>query len=104
FAAPGPVEVARTHTVTAFAEGEAAATLLLGRPSTACGDPGATVCSCFGVGAKTIARAIEEQGLADVAAVGRALSAGTNCGSCKPEIEVILRAARPTLGQGMAAE
>jgi assimilatory nitrate reductase catalytic subunit len=44
------------------------------------------------VGLTTIVRAIAEQGLADVAAVGRALSAGSGCGSCRPEIARLVAA------------
>jgi len=64
--------------------------LLAGRPADASKDVGAQVCSCFGVGRNTILRAIGEDGLDSVAAVGKALDAGTNCGSCKPEIASLL--------------
>lgn len=53
-------------------------------------DIGRIVCSCFSVGEKTIEKAIKEQGLKDTNAVGCALKAGTNCGSCIPEIKDIL--------------
>ncbi len=52
-------------------------------------DPGATVCACFGVGANTI-RAAVRAGCATVEAVGAQLRAGTNCGSCRPEIRKLL--------------
>ncbi|KEZ78410.1 nitrate reductase [Salinisphaera hydrothermalis] len=64
--------------------------VLAGRPADASADTGPLVCSCFGVGRKTIRRAIEAEGLDSVEAVGRAVEAGTNCGSCKPEIAEIL--------------
>jgi assimilatory nitrate reductase catalytic subunit len=48
-------------------------------------DPGPTVCACFSVGANTLRTAIQG-GCATVEAVGRQLRAGTNCGSCRPEI------------------
>ena len=51
---------------------------------------GRTVCACFSVGEKTIRRAIQTQALASVEAVGLALKAGTNCGSCVPEIRRML--------------
>ncbi|MEM8820074.1 MAG: molybdopterin-dependent oxidoreductase [Pseudomonadota bacterium] len=92
FAAPEPVEVARAHVVEQIGEVGVAA-MLAGRPSIDRPDPGALVCSCFGVGVNTIRAAIEEQGLADVEAIGRALRAGTNCGSCRPELARLL--ARP---------
>ncbi|MCQ4163034.1 (2Fe-2S)-binding protein, partial [Roseomonas sp. GC11] len=49
------------------------------------------VCACFSVGLATLRAAILGQGLADVAAIGAALRAGTNCGSCIPELKEILR-------------
>ncbi|TCL00451.1 assimilatory nitrate reductase catalytic subunit [Shimia isoporae] len=56
-------------------------------------DPGATVCACFNVGVNTILSAIESDKLMSVDAIGQALSAGTNCGSCKPELAAILNSA-----------
>jgi assimilatory nitrate reductase catalytic subunit len=53
---------------------------------------GKTVCSCFSVGLDTLRRAIEADGLASVAEIGAALKAGTNCGSCIPELKSLLRA------------
>ena len=53
-------------------------------------DPGPMVCSCFGVGVNTILAAIEDGGLVSVDEVGAALQAGTNCGSCRPEITGLL--------------
>lgn len=70
--------------------------LALGRPVDAQGeqqDAGPTVCACFSVGRNTLLAAIREQGLATVEAVGAALSAGSNCGSCQPEIRLLLEEA-----------
>jgi assimilatory nitrate reductase catalytic subunit len=53
-------------------------------------DTGRVVCACFGVGEKTILDAIQMQGLKSVEAVGLCLKAGTNCGSCVPEIHRLL--------------
>jgi assimilatory nitrate reductase catalytic subunit len=64
--------------------------LLSGKPADPGADQGRTICSCFGVGEKTIIRAIQKEGLDTVAAVGRCLKAGTNCGSCQPELKQIL--------------
>jgi assimilatory nitrate reductase catalytic subunit len=60
--------------------------LLHGAPADPAADTGAVVCACFGVGAATIAHAVRERGCATVAAVGSLLRAGTNCGSCRPEL------------------
>ena len=56
-------------------------------------DKGATVCSCFSVGVKQIAAAVAG-GCVTVDAIGRALQAGTNCGSCRSEIQEIIDAHR----------
>ena len=66
------------------------ASLLAGRPPRGRADPGETVCACFQVGRNTIVEAIRSGGLADVGGIGAALQAGTNCGSCLPELEHIL--------------
>ena len=51
--------------------------------------PEPAICVCMGVGAGVIRAAIKA-GCDSVDAVGRATTAGTNCGSCKPEIGAIL--------------
>ncbi len=65
--------------------------LLAGRPAGAPASQGPIVCSCFAVGLRTLHRAIREDGLSSVDAIGAALKAGTNCGSCIPELKQILR-------------
>jgi assimilatory nitrate reductase catalytic subunit len=70
------------------------AALLSGRA--ACGgNGGRTICACFGVGEQTLSRAIRARGLTGVDEVGAALRAGTNCGSCLPEIRAILAQTGP---------
>ena len=64
--------------------------LLAGRPATPRPDRGPIVCICFDVGMKTIIEAIGTQALVSVEAVGQALSAGTNCGSCRPAIQRLI--------------
>ncbi len=64
--------------------------LLAGRTASGAAK-GRTVCACFSIGLNTIVDAIASQGLADTAAIGAALGAGTNCGSCLPELEALLR-------------
>ena len=64
--------------------------LLAGRPLTAAADVGPLVCSCFRVGRNTITEAIKCHGLKSTAQVGTRLKAGTNCGSCLPEIGALL--------------
>ena len=53
--------------------------------------PEPSICVCMGVGAGAIRAAIAG-GCDSVAAVGQATTAGTNCGSCRPEIAAILSA------------
>jgi assimilatory nitrate reductase catalytic subunit len=57
-------------------------------------DKGAIVCSCFSVGVNEI-NAAARGGCRSVDAIGTALNAGTNCGSCRPEIRRILDATQP---------
>ncbi len=65
--------------------------LLTGVPSDASADVGAVVCSCFGVGRNTIEAAIAKFGLGTAREIGQKLRAGTNCGSCLPELKAMLK-------------
>jgi assimilatory nitrate reductase catalytic subunit len=72
--------------------------LLAGKAADGVADPGPIVCACFGVGLAAIRTEIESSKTADVDAIGKALRAGTNCGSCLPELKKIIahdRAATP---------
>ena len=51
---------------------------------------GKTICACFGVGLHTLAGAIAQRRVTSVAEIGAVLRAGTNCGSCIPELKAIL--------------
>jgi len=64
--------------------------LLTGKPPLGAPDVGAIICACFNVGEKTIRNAIKEKGLKTHQEVGHCLKAGTNCGSCVPEIKALL--------------
>ena len=64
--------------------------LLSGKPADPDADVGRIVCACFGVGEKTICRSIQKHGLDSVAAIGHCLKAGSNCGSCQPELKKLL--------------
>jgi assimilatory nitrate reductase catalytic subunit len=52
---------------------------------------GRIICSCFNVGLNQIVEAASA-GCASVDEIGRAVKAGTNCGSCRAEIRGILDA------------
>lgn len=54
-------------------------------------DRGKIVCACFNVGLKEIEQAIEVGKLSSVEQIGKQLKAGTNCGSCIPELKQILQ-------------
>ena len=58
--------------------------------------PSRTVCSCFSVTEAAIRAAIVEKGLTSPAEIGAALKAGTNCGSCIPELKKLLGAMAPS--------
>jgi len=89
FVAKTPVELSRSHVLNAFEHGQIGH-LLAGRAKGDQIDPGPTLCSCFNVGINTITIAIATQKLMDVEAIGAALQAGTNCGSCRPELRALL--------------
>ena len=63
-----------------------------GRPAR---QTGPLVCTCFGVGLAAIRDAIATRAAANVEEIGRALKAGTNCGSCLPELKKIAAAVTP---------
>jgi assimilatory nitrate reductase catalytic subunit len=51
---------------------------------------GPTVCTCFGIGLAAIRQAIISTAAAGTEEIGRALHAGTKCGTCLPELRSIL--------------
>ncbi len=89
FVAPDPVRVARQY-VAGLLGSAPEMSVLAGRPGLDQPDPGATICACFDVGVNTIADAIATKGLMTVDALGAALRAGTNCGSCRPELRALI--------------
>ena len=94
FAAPEPVAVSRGHVAALLGEGDQPG-LLAGRAGANQPDPGVIICAWFDVGVNTILAAIDDQGLTSVEAIGAALQAGTNCGSCRPELAAFLASAQP---------
>lgn len=63
--------------------------LLAGRPRDAGPDRGAILCVCHDIGALEIEAAIAS-GADSVPAIGASCRAGTNCGSCRPELARML--------------
>ncbi|MCI4662581.1 MAG: molybdopterin-dependent oxidoreductase [Neomegalonema sp.] len=106
FIARGPVAVERDWLVRAFDDPNAGVQrfqLLAGRAGKDAPDAGPTVCTCFGVGSRTIEGAIAA-GANSVDAVGKACQAGTNCGSCRPEIQAMLRKLQKAPGDAAAPD
>lgn len=64
--------------------------LLAGKPGSGIPDCGPMVCACFGVGENTIKGAVTKGSAKTVEEIGAILKAGTNCGSCIPELQKII--------------
>jgi assimilatory nitrate reductase catalytic subunit len=92
----GPAEAApHWDTVKALFEAESLADaqrrgLLSGKSTEGMADSGPVICACFGVGLNVIRDALESGAAANVEDIGKALRAGTNCGSCLPELKKIV--------------
>lgn len=71
--------------------------LLSGKSMDGVAAAGSIVCACFGVGIVTIREAIASGKAASVEEIGKALFAGTNCGSCLPELRRLI--ATEAMGQ-----
>lgn len=69
--------------------------LLSGKSTDGLANAGPIVCACFGVGRTTICDAIAS-GARSAAEVGAKLKAGTNCGSCIPEMKRLIAQTAPT--------
>jgi len=63
--------------------------LLSGKSADGLADAGPIVCACFGVGRNTICDSIAS-GARTAAEIGAKLKAGTNCGSCIPELKGLI--------------
>ena len=70
-------------------EGAARGTVLAGGGAAIVGER--LVCACFSVGVETLRAAVSGRRVTSVGEIGEALRAGTNCGSCIPELREILR-------------
>jgi assimilatory nitrate reductase catalytic subunit len=63
-------------------------TQMTGRPGLS--EPGELVCACFSVGLSAIQESLASGKATSTAEIGKALRAGTKCGTCLPEIESIV--------------
>ena len=68
--------------------------LLSGKSADGLANTGPIVCACFGVGRNTICDTIAG-GARSAADIGARLKAGTNCGSCIPELKRLIAQAGP---------
>ncbi|WP_298260978.1 nitrate reductase [uncultured Litoreibacter sp.] len=93
FAGPTPVTLARTQAISLIGTQTPSLRALAGRGDIDQPDPGPIVCACMNVGINTIHGAIAS-GADGIDALGAATCAGTNCGSCKPELANLLSSAR----------
>ncbi len=66
--------------------------LLSGKTTDGVAGEGPIVCACFGVGRNSIAAVLESGEACSAAEIGVKLRAGTNCGSCLPELKRIVAA------------
>ena len=64
--------------------------VLSGSAADGLAETGPVICACFGVGLAVIRDAIASKRATNVEAIGKALRAGTNCGSCLPELKRIV--------------
>jgi assimilatory nitrate reductase catalytic subunit len=94
FVAANPVTVSRTFAAdrlnSTASDARDRLRILAGRTAANEIDRGAIVCACFEVGLNQIVEAVTSGGCITPDAVGAALNAGTNCGSCRPEIRRII--------------
>ncbi|MEX0350646.1 MAG: molybdopterin-dependent oxidoreductase [Paracoccaceae bacterium] len=88
FVSPEPVSLMRDYLATM--PSTAPQQVLSGLAPLDAEDIGPIVCSCFGVGRNPIIRAINAAQSVDVDKIGELLQAGTNCGSCRPEIAELI--------------
>ena len=70
--------------------------LLSGKSADGLANAGPIVCACFGVGRNTICDTIAA-GARSAADIGAKLKAGTNCGSCIPELKRLIAQAGPSM-------
>jgi len=89
FAAPRPLTVARNLAISQINSTESALAALSGVPGTTREDTGRIICACFNVGENTLRREIRK-GATTPGALGRCTNAGTNCGSCRSELQSLI--------------
>lgn len=96
FGAAEPVALSRSF-VTSALRGEDYANLLAGRSGQDQPDAGRILCNCFNVGINTIVDAVETGKVHSLDDIGKTLQAGSNCGSCRPELAALLTQLKPAI-------
>ena len=91
--APPHWDVVRTLFAAPSLEERERRILLSGRGGEGLAETGPLVCACFGIGLAAIRDALIAGTAISVADIGRTLRAGTNCGSCIPELRGIIERA-----------
>lgn len=93
FVGPQPLSLSRTWLGSLFDKPRLSASerarVLTSRPENSSSDPGGTVCACFSVKRKAIEAAIAD-GCRNLSSLGARLKAGTNCGSCVPDLRELI--------------
>ena len=99
FAAPQPVVLSRSAAIAHVGTSAPPLAALAGRMGQDQPDPGPVVCACFNVGQNMLLAAVDA-GAGSVKALGAVTCAGTNCGSCKPELaRLVAQAALPVAAE-----
>ena len=91
FASERPVAASRYWLQQALGTEVGALQCLAGRPVTAVADTGPIVCSCNAIGRMQIYAAAKSNPSATTHQLCELTKAGTGCGSCRPEVQKILR-------------
>lgn len=96
FVAPTPVQLSRQFVVDCF-DSVADSSILAGVSGAAGIDAGPTVCACFNVGVNTLIDAIQSGRVSTTDQISSILLAGSNCGSCRPELANLLNRHQPKI-------
>lgn len=91
FAARSPVAVARSIVIDMIGTEATPGSVLAGTLPAHQAPRGAIVCACMDVGTEEIRSAVAK-GAATIEQLGACIGAGTNCGSCRPELQDLIDA------------
>jgi assimilatory nitrate reductase catalytic subunit len=86
FSSRSPVSASRSWLIGQLKDIVSPGNILAAKPPVGGADPGPILCACMQVGSNVIRSVIESNPDADLNLIGSLTSAGTGCGSCRPEI------------------